>query len=84
MSKRNTFKFCTSYFKRHTYEDKGYEQKKSKKQNNTYMYTMFVSKSMQTTSCGGSYRSKYRESTPTINGTGALSTVARDKGQRGM
>lgn len=48
------------------------------------MYTMFVSKSMHTISCGGSYRSKYRESTPTINGTGALSTVARDKGQRGI
>lgn len=45
---------------------------------------MFVSKSMQTTSCGGSCRSKYLESTPTINGTGALSTAASERGQRGI
>ena len=45
---------------------------------------MFVSKSMQTTSGGGSWRSKYLESTPTINGKGALSTAASKRGQRGI
>lgn len=45
---------------------------------------MFVSKSTHMTSSGGSHSSKYRESIPTINGTGALSTSDNATGQRGI
>jgi hypothetical protein len=44
---------------------------------------VLVSRSTQLTSGGGSYRSKYLESIPTMNGHGALRTSAKASGQRG-
>lgn len=45
---------------------------------------LFVSKSTQVTSFGGSYRSKNRESTPIRYGNGACSTSAKPSGHSGM
>lgn len=45
---------------------------------------LFVSKSTQLTSTGGSYKSKNLESTPIKNGTGACKTSAKLKGHSGI
>ena len=45
---------------------------------------LFVSKSTQLTSVGGSYKSKNLESTPIRNGNGACKTSAKPSGHSGI
>jgi hypothetical protein len=49
----------------------------------THTVMLFVSRSTQFTSDGGSYRSKNLESTPIRNGSGAFSTSAKPSGHSG-